>query len=79
MNNHPEFEVVSADEKTVVIRDLCEQYQCMSVTNGAEEVVARLYNTYGDRQYLYYDTTGALDELLHAKGEFTGFAPGPSR
>lgn len=47
----------------------------MSVTNDAENVVAYLYERYGNRRFIYLDTMGNWDELEHTNGRFTGFRP----
>jgi len=65
---------VTAD--AVYITDDCEQYQCMSVTNDAEQVVEYLYEQFGDKQIFYKDTEGYWDELVHKNGVFENFRPG---
>lgn len=50
----------------------------MSLTNDAANVVAHLAACgvlTGPRRILYRDTDGTWDEMLHAAGRFTGFAP----
>ena len=47
-----------------------------SVTNDAENVVARLYNEYGNKFIFYRDTCGHWDELVHDNGVFTRFSFG---
>lgn len=78
MNLQPEYSVLARNDRAVLIRDLAEEYQCQSVTNGAEKVVKQLYDsgTLGDRRLFYIDTMGTLDELGHDKDIFTGFIPG---
>ena len=72
------FETVKTDDDAITIRDLNGP---VSVTNDAEEVVACFYRAHMEnRRLYYYDSDGALDELLHdGKGRFLGFAPGPGR
>ena len=51
----------------------------MSVTNDAEAVVRDLHRNgmLGERQLLYQDSLGSVDEIKHdGKGSFQGFAPG---
>lgn len=60
----------------VVIRDIGPWDVHKSVTNDAEAVVADLLETYGALRFFYYDSAGALDELLVEDGKFVGFAPG---
>ena len=47
----------------------------MSVTNDAENVVAFILQTVGNRRIIYKDTQGRWDELAHNGREFTGFKP----
>lgn len=61
----------------IMVEDLGGPY--MSVTNDAESVVREMFTLYGDKRILYIDSIGNLDELLHDRGRFTGFAPGPGR
>lgn len=82
MNNHPEWEIVDESGSWILIRDLALQYGCMSVTNGAEQVVAVLANKLESRTWnsesrkLYYiDTEGRVDEIIYAKKEI-GFRTG---
>ena len=70
------YEIVSADAKRLVIRDVTLETGGRSVTNDAERVVAELAQHARDRRIFYYDTDGWLDELVHDRGRFTGFAPG---
>ncbi len=49
----------------------------MSITNDAEAVVADLIEAgYADFRFIYKDTMGQWDELLHNELRFTGFGPG---
>lgn len=70
------FTVEREEPKAVFIVDQCELYQCMSVTNDAENVVEHLWQNYGDKQFFYKDTTGQWDELTHKRGVFQGFKYG---
>ena len=70
------FTVNRMEKNAIFIVDQCETYQCMSVTNDAENVVEHLYNHYGNRQFFYKDTMGEWDELVHTNGKFTGFKSG---
>lgn len=75
MNNHPEYSIKSRNDKAILIKDLAEYHRCMSITNGAEEVVRNLSENgvLGDRRLFYIDTMGDTDELLHENGVFKGF------
>lgn len=64
----------------LVIRDVGPWDEHLTVTNDAEAVVAELLRTgilMNGQRLLYYDSGGALDELLIVGGKFSGFAPGP--
>lgn len=73
----PSYAIEHQNDKCVVIRDTGHSSGCMSVTNGAEAVVAELADALGDRKLYYYDSEGSLDELLVQDNRFAGFAPGP--
>lgn len=70
------YTVNRVEERSVFIVDQCEMYQCRSVTNDAENVVKRLYEEYGNRQFFYKDTEGQWDELVHHNGVFERFKSG---
>jgi hypothetical protein len=65
------------DEKKIIyIRDLCETFCCMSVTNDAENVIAKIFSDYPqliEYRVFYVDTEGRVDELQHERERFTGF------
>lgn len=69
-------------EKPLVIKDVGPWDRYLTVTNGAEQVVADLV-AMGKlplgRKLLYYDSDGVLDEILIVNGKFAGFKPGPDR
>ena len=66
--------------KHVIIRDMANTNNaCMSVTNAAEFVVATMLRNgtlQPDERLYYYDTAGALDEIVHEDGEFVRFKSG---
>ena len=65
-----DFRVVSILDNSVTIYDNDGK---VSVTNDAENVVSFLFEKFGDKRFYYYDTDGQLTELLHSKGEFSGY------
>lgn len=72
------YRVELQTDNTIFIKDIGEN--CMTVTNDAEAVVRDLHRNglLGDRQLLYADSEGTVDELKHdGQGVFKGFAPGP--
>ena len=66
--------VTSIRDEAVECRDLGGP---VSVTNDAEAVCRWLFERFGPRRYVYVDSEGRRDELLHDQGRFIGFAPGP--
>lgn len=65
-----------ADDR-LVIRDTGHTRGCLTVTNNAEEVVTYLYGAAlipNHRALYYYDSEGALSQILHKDGKFLGFA-----
>jgi len=60
----------------VPIRDL-DAPDCPSVTNDADRVVSELQDSVADlthRRVFYQDLARVVDELLHKRGLFKGFA-----
>jgi len=85
MNRRAYYTIVENDlnrRAPLVIRDVGPWDQHPTVTNDAEAVVMALasqgYLPNG-RRLFYYDSEGALDEILVKDGQFVGFAPGPDR
>jgi hypothetical protein len=81
---HADFTVDEVTEERVVITDVGHMSNHPTVTNDAEHVVERLVaagHVIPGRRLFYYDSDGALDELLVSwpDGRFAGFAPGPGR
>lgn len=66
------FDILARTDDVIFITD---KYKSgfVSVTNAAEEVVAKIAETDRDRKIVYVDTGGRWDELVHDKGEFKGF------
>jgi len=76
------YDIISNGVESIVIRDRCEQHQCISITNAAEDVIEDLFTNgliHRGKQVFYIDTMNEMDELCHDGTRFTGFAPGPSR
>lgn len=69
------FYVDHITEDAVYVVDLCLAAESMSITNDAEAVVENLYEEFGDKKFIYLDTMGNWDELVHVRGVFTGFKP----
>jgi hypothetical protein len=77
-NMRPTRSVFQIDHITpdmVYLVDLCNVTDAMSVTNDAEAVVENLYKEFGDKRFIYQDSMGNWDELVHARGVFIDFAP----
>jgi hypothetical protein len=71
--NKSEWTIIHNGVEGLVIRD--DGTDCISVTNDAENVVARLASLLGPRRLFYFDSLGDFDELLVKDGVFAGFAP----
>jgi hypothetical protein len=69
------FYVHRVTDDAVYIVDMAEEVGSMSVTNDAEAVVHNLNSEYGNRRFIYRDTMGQWDELVHENGKFTSFRP----
>lgn len=70
------FEIVKVAPDCVWIADLSidTSINAVSVTNDAENVCRFLQHLYPtDRRFLYQDTMGNWDELVHDKGRFVEF------
>jgi hypothetical protein len=83
MTRTTNYKVVEQTETRVVIRDLGPWTNFMTVTNAVEDVVAELAfdgELKPGQRLFYYDSDGALDEIMvewNAFGaRFGGFAPG---
>lgn len=79
----PVWEVITTQTSlpfVLVIRDTGDPRKNMSVTNGIETVVRELTDDGFLRpgtRFLYYDSSGDLDEVLHdGVGRFLGWRPG---
>lgn len=48
-----------------------------SITNDAEAITRILNEEFPNYRFLYKDTAGTWDELLHVRGVFSGFRLGP--
>lgn len=74
------FEVVVSESTPdfVVLNDLGPHHAYKTITNAAEEVVARCFAMSllqpGQRLF-YYDSEGELAEILIDQGRFAGFRP----
>lgn len=69
------FYVQDVTDEAVYIVDLANECQTMSVTNDAENVVANVAKSFGNKRIVYQDTNGQWDELVHDNGVFVRFAP----
>lgn len=69
------YEIVEDSSAQMIIRDLGPWDQFLTVTNAAEVVVIELSDQLKGRRLFYYDSDGALDELVVVNGLFAGFGP----
>lgn len=70
------YSVVDDQPGFLVIRDIGPWEMHLSVTNGAEIVVAELLSRLNGRKLYYYDTEGNLDQLVIKGGKFNGYCSG---
>jgi len=71
--NRSDYEVVEVTPTMVKIVDLDRGNK--SVTNDAENVTRELFTSHGNKRFIYRDSDGYWDELLHQNGRFTRFSP----
>lgn len=69
------FEIIRQDDEMVLLKDLGPWDKYMTITNGAEEVVASVAPWLGHRRLEYIDSEGNRDQILVRDGKFAGFAP----
>ena len=69
------FQIDHITPDAVYLVDLCNVTDSMSVTNDAEAVVENLFKEFGDKKFIYQDSMGNWDELVHVRGVFMDFAP----
>lgn len=68
------FTLLEVNPKYILIEDHANEFNSMSVTNDAENVVEYIVENYGltNKQVIYYiDTDGFVDILGHINGIFT--------
>ncbi len=78
--NHARYMILeNVRGKPLVIRDVGPWDRFPTVTDDAEDVVERL-TRHGllpaGRRLFYENSEGRVDEILHDRGRFLGFAPG---
>lgn len=71
--NRPQYIIIADCPDCLLIQDIGHRTS-MSVTNGAEFVVAELADRLNGRRLEYIDSDGHRDQLLVRNGEFAGFA-----
>lgn len=74
---HAQYTIQITNDLMVIITD-DDLEDRASITNSAAEVIADLdakCGGLGVRRVYYRDSVGRYDELCHAKGIFSGFAP----
>jgi hypothetical protein len=67
------YTIVEQDATKVVIRDIGPWDQFMTVTNGAESVVAELAPMLGNRRLFNINSENGVDELKYEGDVFRGF------
>lgn len=72
------YRIVKDTVERIWIEDMCDRFNCPTVTNDAENVIKDLLEknliSVGKRVY-YTDSEGRVGELCHDGRVFTGFAP----
>lgn len=77
MRNAAKIQIAYSSVDFLVLRDLGPWDQFPTITNDAENVVARVAKTLDGRRLFYIDSDGRIDELLVSDaGKFVGFAAG---
>jgi len=71
----PNYRVMMQNDKAVLIVDLGPWDKHLTITNGAEEVVAELLPMLNGRRLEYIDSDGYLAEIKIKDGKFDGFLP----
>lgn len=69
------FRVVRQNDEMVLLKDVGPWDRYMTITNGAEEVVASVARWLGCRRLEYIDSDGKRNQILVRDGKFAGFAP----
>jgi hypothetical protein len=74
---HAGYEVMTVNDQFIYLEDTGHN-QFKTVTTDAEYVMAGLHEKYGagGLRIFYKDSYGAIDEILHKNGVFTGFKHG---
>ena len=75
MGDKPNYVIVQDDADVLCIKDVGPWSKHLTVTNGAEIVVAELLEQLGGRRLEYIDSDGERDQILIEGGEFAGFGP----
>ena len=80
MKLRAKYSVLIVTPEVILIKDECETYNTMSVTNNAEAVVYDVFKTIGlpaNKKLFYIDTMNLVDQLEHdGNGEFIRFSYG---
>lgn len=71
MSSKSEYQVLTKVDDCVFLIDL---HGDKSVTNDAERVTKELFEKYGNARFIYKDSLGVWDELMHDYGEFSHFS-----
>jgi len=69
-----DFKIIEENAEFIFLVDL--NLGGRSVTNDIENVVSDLADRIGNRRLFYRDSTGRVDEVLHANGTFIEFSSG---
>jgi len=80
-NRNADFDFVDIADNYILINDIGNHKEVMSITNDPESVLQRLTGAAEDilkgRRLFYIDTNGRVDELLYNEsGKFVTYNPG---
>jgi len=71
----PQFRTVFVNKRYAILEDIGPWNHYPTITNNPEYVVKVCQATLGGRRLLYFDSEGALSELVVKDGKFAGFRP----
>ena len=66
------YKIEILDDEHIIIRDTAKENE-KTLTNAAEDVVAEIYEKYGNISIYYLDTMNMLCEMVHENGVFREF------
>lgn len=72
-----QYRIIDDNHHCLLIKDTGSPWNKFpTITNDAENVVAKLASSLNGRRLYYIDSEGRIDELIVEDGKFAGFSPG---